>query len=51
MPGMPREITGTYGEAKKVYVTALYALILALDRAPPKAVLPLKAVTGTVTPR
>jgi hypothetical protein len=48
---MLREITGTYGEAKKVYVTALYALILALDRASPKAVLPLKTVEAAVAPR
>lgn len=53
LPGMarvPGGLRGTYGEAKRVYVTALHALILVLDRAPPKAVPPLRPAERVVTP-
>jgi len=44
MPGM-----GTYAATQRVYVTAIYALILALDRTTPRALPPLEAPKTPVT--
>ncbi|MDJ0974891.1 MAG: hypothetical protein QNJ98_10565 [Planctomycetota bacterium] len=51
IPGMPAGAGGGWVQGGRVYVTAIHALILALDRTPPKAIPSLKDPKAKVVTR